>query len=252
MRVKESSNRSSSDIVIVDFLDIDTSKITCGKPKPNKYNGTQIRILYQGKTLFVKYKGITPFALVENFDKGNNYQGTSMSINRQDQYLEKAQELDKFFNDAFYKYKWSLNKNIPKTAIDGYELGESGLWKRISKKPYKVNEGGIREYLDYPLRMDFSLFYKNDRLEKQFFSWDKTKLDIDTKIGPKSEVKFVTLTLSGHIWVTLKPKFMQIIFREPENVFDKCLFDSDEETNDEVEPIVYNNPDYGFDDSSAE
>ena len=53
---------------------------------------------------------------------------------------------------------------------------------------------------------------------------------------------------------------MQIIFREPEKVFEKCLFDSDDkETNvvgsDEVEPISYNNPDYGFDendDSSAE
>ena len=42
MRVKESSNKSSSDKVIVDFLDIDTSKITFGKPKPNKYNGSQI------------------------------------------------------------------------------------------------------------------------------------------------------------------------------------------------------------------
>jgi len=44
---------------------------------------------------------------------------------------------------------------------------------------------------------------------------------------------------------------MQIIFREPEKVFEKCLFDSD----DEVEPIPYNNPDYGFDendDSSTE
>ena len=54
MRVKESSNRSSSDTAIVDFLDIDTSKTTFAKPKPNKYNGSQIRILYEGKTLFVK------------------------------------------------------------------------------------------------------------------------------------------------------------------------------------------------------
>jgi len=43
-----------------------------------KYNGSQIRILYGGKTLFVKYKGTTPFGLVENFDKEGNYQGTSM------------------------------------------------------------------------------------------------------------------------------------------------------------------------------
>jgi len=97
MRVKESSNKRSNDIVIVDFLDIDTSKITFAKPKPNKYNGSEIQIFYEGKTLFVKYKGTTPFGLVENFDKDNNYQGTSMSINCANQYLEKAQELDQFF-----------------------------------------------------------------------------------------------------------------------------------------------------------
>jgi len=134
MRVKESSNRSSSDTVIVDFLDIDTSKITFAKPKQNKYNGSQIRILYGGKTLFAKYKGTTPFGLVENFDKEGNYQGTSMQINCEDQYLEKAKELDQFFIDAFYKCTWSLNKNIPKEAIEGYEHGQSGLWKRICKK----------------------------------------------------------------------------------------------------------------------
>jgi len=69
MRVKEGSNKRSNDTVIVDFLDIDTSKITFAKPKPNKNNETQIRILYGGKTLFVKYKGTTPFGRVENFDK---------------------------------------------------------------------------------------------------------------------------------------------------------------------------------------
>jgi len=101
MRVKEGDNGrskdSSSDIVIVDFLDIDTSKISFAKPKPNKYNGSQIRILYGGKTLFVKYKGTTPFGLVENFDKEGNYQRTSMQINCKEQYLEKAKELDQFF-----------------------------------------------------------------------------------------------------------------------------------------------------------
>ena len=87
-------------VVIVDFLDIDTSKITFSKPKPNKYNGTQIRILYEGKTFFVKYEGITPFVLVENFDKHGNYQGTSMQINCEDEYLEKAKKLDQFFIDS--------------------------------------------------------------------------------------------------------------------------------------------------------
>ena len=117
----------------------------------------------------------------------------------------------------------------------------------------------MREYLDYPSKMEFSLFYKNDRLETKFFSWDKTKLDIDTKIGPKSEVlKAAWFSLSlGTFGLTLKPKLMQIIFREPENVFEECLFcsDSEEEVVPVIEPIPYNNPDYGFDendDSSAE
>jgi len=33
---------------------------------------------------------------------------------------------------------------------------------------------------------------------------------------------------------------MQVMFKEKENIFQQCLFDSDD---DEVEPIVYNNPD---------
>ena len=51
--------------------------------------------------------------LKENFDKDGNYQGTSMQINCKDKYLEKAEELDRFFINAFYKNKWGLNKNIP-------------------------------------------------------------------------------------------------------------------------------------------
>jgi len=40
---------------------------------------------------------------------------------------------------------------------------------------------------------------------------------------------------------------MQVMFKEKENIFQQCLFDSHEETN--VEPIVYKNPDYGFDEN---
>ena len=40
MLIKESKQESQ----IVNFPDIDTSKITFSKPKPNKYNGTQIGI----------------------------------------------------------------------------------------------------------------------------------------------------------------------------------------------------------------
>ena len=65
MLITESQKESQ----IVNFLDIDTSKISFSKPKPNKYNGTQIGILYEGKTLFVKYDGITPFGLKKTLIK---------------------------------------------------------------------------------------------------------------------------------------------------------------------------------------
>ena len=38
-------------------------------------------------------------------------------------------------------------------------------------------------------------------------------------------------------------------FKEQENTFKECLFDSDEHDEEKVEPIVYNNPDYGFDEN---
>ena len=93
---------------IVNFLDLETSKITFSKPKPNKYNGSQIGILYEGKTLFVKYEGYTPFGLKENSYKDGNYQGTSMQINCEDKYFKKAKELDQFFINAYHKNKWGL------------------------------------------------------------------------------------------------------------------------------------------------
>ena len=102
MKVNERVNREE----FVNFLDIDTSKISFAKPKPNKHNGTQIEILYRGKKLFVKYEGYTPFGLKENFDKNGEYQSTSMQINCDREYLEKAKELDQFF----INYMHSLSK----------------------------------------------------------------------------------------------------------------------------------------------
>ena len=78
------------------------------------------------------------------------------------------------------------------------------------------------------------------------------KLDSETKIGPSSRVRFIAAWFSlscGTFGLTLKPKLMQIMFRERENIFDECLLDSDEDKEDKVEPVVYNNPDYGFDEN---
>lgn len=78
---------------IVDFLDIDRTNITFHKPRSNKYNGRQIGILYNGKTMHVKYEGVTPFGLKENCDKEGNYKGTNMQINCKDEYLERIRSI---------------------------------------------------------------------------------------------------------------------------------------------------------------
>lgn len=183
---------------IVDFLHIDTNKITFEKPKSNKYNGSQIGTLYNGKTMFVKYEGVTPFGRKENFDKDGNYQGTSMQINCEDKCLQKAKELDKFFINAFLENKWDLRKNIPISNITGYDIhSQGGLWKRICKYPYKVNKDTKeREYLNYPSKMEFALFYKNARLQTTIFSWDSEKLPNDSNIDPKRRVKFIAAWFS--------------------------------------------------------
>ena len=60
---KESQRKTQTEkkSEIVHFLDIDTNKITFQKPKSNKYYGSQIGLLYNGRTMFVKYEGFTPF-----------------------------------------------------------------------------------------------------------------------------------------------------------------------------------------------
>ena len=137
----EANVREDNDISIVDFRDLDTSQITFLKPKQNKHNGSQIGIRYNGWTLYVKYEGVTPFGIRENYGKEGNFYGVTMQINLDEEYSKKAQEMDEFFTNAFYKNKWGLNKHIGEDAIRGYDqYGEGGLWKRILKKCYRLKE----------------------------------------------------------------------------------------------------------------
>ena len=103
-----SEKKESQRMQMVHFLDIDTKKITFQKPKAKKYNGSQIGVLNNGKRMYVKYKGFTPFGLKENFDKDGYYQGTSMQINCEAKYLQKAKELDWFFINASSHICWEL------------------------------------------------------------------------------------------------------------------------------------------------
>ena len=226
----------------VDFLDLDTSKITFQKPKQNKHNGSQIGIRYNGEILYVKYEGVTPFGIQENYDKEGNFYGVTMQINVSEEYARKAQELDEFFMKAFLQNKWGLNKNIKVDAIRGYDQhGEGGLWKRILKKPYRMNENE-REYLDYPSKMEFALYYKGDKLQTKIFNWKSEPIPSEKykEVSPQSEVKFIAAWFSLSrctFGLTLKPKLMQVRFRERENPFSECLLNDSEEDEEEEEQI---------------
>ena len=211
---------------IVDFLDLDTSKITFLKPKQNKHNGSQIGIRYNGQTLYVKYEGVTPFGIQENYDKEGNFYGVTMQINTDEEYSKKAQELDEFFMKPFYKNKWGLNKNIKAEAIHGYdEHGEGGLWKRILKKQYRMKEN-VREFLDYPSKMEFALYFQGERLKTKIFDAKSQPVEYYTEVLPQSQVKFIAAWFSlsrGTFGLTLKPKLIQVRYREGENPFNECL-----------------------------
>ena len=102
--------------------------------------------------------------------------------------------------------------------------------------------------------MEFTLFFKGDRLQTKFFSWEGEKLGGETNIGHLSRVKFIAAWFSlsrGIYGLTLKPKLMQIMYRERENIFDECLLEIEERKNEKclLEPAAYSNPDSGYDEN---
>ena len=165
-----------------------------------------------------------------------------MQINASEEYARKAQELDEFFMKAFLQNKWGLNKNIKVDAIRGYDQhGEGGLCKRILKKPYQMKDNE-REYLDYPSKMEFALYYKGDKLQTKIFNWKSEPIPSEkyTEVGSQSEVKFIAAWFSlsrGTFGLTLKPKLMQVRFRERENPFSECLLNDSEEEEEEIKQI---------------
>ena len=81
------------------------------------------------------------------------------------------------------------------------------------------NRRNERVYLDYPSTMEFTLFYHENKLQTIFFTWNKEKIEFESVvIGPRCKVKFIAaawFSLScGTFGLTLKPKLMQIMFKE--------------------------------------
>ena len=65
-----------------------------------------------------------------------------------------------------------------------------------------------------------------------------------TEVGSQSEVKFIAAWFSlsrGTFGLTLKPKLMQVRFRERKNPFNNCLLDdSEEEESKQLDWDEYN------------
>ena len=94
-----------------------------------------------------------------------------------------------------------------------------------------------REYLDYPSKMEFALFFQKDRLATKIFDWKCQPLPPVnyTEVGPQSQVRFIAAWFSlsrGTFCLTLKPKLMQVRFNERENPFEGCLLGDSEEQED--------------------
>ena len=78
---KTQTQSRNQTFIVVDFLDLDTKKITLNNPKPNNYGGGYAALRYDGKTLYVRYDGrISPFGLSTNKDNKGEVTGYSTSI----------------------------------------------------------------------------------------------------------------------------------------------------------------------------
>ena len=231
--------------IVVDFLDLDTKKISLSNPKPNKYGGGYAALRYDGKTLYVRYDSrISPFGLSTNKDKKGEVTGysTSISLKKNDPYFIKARELDDFFIDKCVENSilWGLGgsktEKVDLSSITGYDdKGEKRKWKRILKYSYKIDKNTKeRIYLDYPPRMEFSI----EKMKCRFF-------DEDGKPSCASELinwsKISVLAMWGSValgtWgASIKPKAQQIkVFNNENLVVDECLLESDDD--DDLNPL---------------
>ena len=237
VQTQTQTKNQTKNYIIVDFLDLDTSKITLSYPKPNKYGGAYAALRYEDKLLYVRYDGrISPFGLSTNKDTNGNITGyyTSISLKKNDPYLEKARELDEFFIDQCIENSlvWGLGgsktKKINRSTIAGYDeegRGDKGKWKRILKYSYKIDKNTKeRIYLDYPPRMEFNV------QKCKFFDEDgkpccATQLTNFTKISVLAMWGSVALGTWG---ASIKPKAQQIkVFNNENLVNDECLLEEE-------------------------
>ena len=74
--------------------------------------------------------------------------------------------------------------------------------------------------------MEFALSFQGDKLKTKIFDWKSQPLPSEnyTHVGPQSQVKFIAAWFSlsrGSFGLTLKPKLMQVRFKEIERILSK-------------------------------
>ena len=239
---KTQTQSRNQTFVVVDFLDLDTKKISLSNPKPNKYGGGYAALRYDGKTLYVRYDSrISPFGLSTNKDKKGGKEivtgySTSISLKKNDPYFKKAREIDDFFidkcveNSVLWGLGGSKTEKVDLSSIAGYDdKGEKGKWKRILKYSYKIDKNTKeRIYLDYPPRMEFNV----PKSKCKFFNEDgKPACASDLTNWSKISVLAMWGSVALGTWgASIKPKAQQIkVFKNENLVVDECLLESDDD-----------------------
>ena len=247
----KTQNQTFKSFEVVDFLDIDTSKITLSNPKPNNYGGSYAALRYDGKTLYVRYDArICPFGISSNTNKKGEVTGysTSISLKKNDPYFIKAREIDDFFiercidNSVLWGLGGSKTEKVDLSSIVGYDdKGDKGKWKRILKYAYKIDKiTNERVYKDYPPRMEFSV--PDDKMKCRFFD-DDGNPSLTFNIPNWSHISVLALWGSvalGTWGASIKPKAQQIrVFTNNSLDFDNCLLDEDDdEDEDDLIPLA--------------
>lgn len=214
----------SNEYIVEDFLKINTDLLELGAPKKGKFGGKYVAIKYKGLPLYVKYDSRRcPFGINTNrFNEKVTGYDLSISLKYNDEYYEKADDLDYFFT---------------RKCLENHKEWGCSEWNSLLKYSTKKDSDGV--ILDYPPRLNFSIIANKGSLSTQFFSFSSnpipnvTPTNMDIILPKGSNVKILANWSYLHIsskLVSMKPKATQVkvypIFNfEP----GKCLLEEDNE-----------------------
>ena len=229
--------------VIIDFEDIDTKKISFGKPRTDNRDGISVHLYYNGVPMFVRYRYLeAPFGLGTSTRADGSISGynlpLSLSKDLDNRYLKKAKEIDNFFIEKCTEnsISWGFsNKPLSRDEMAGREIhGHDGLWKRMLKYSSKVISG-VRTYTTFPPRLEFAVPTDEDGYLYSVFDKNCASIPLNAKdegaIAPFTIVNVIAnwgYLHRGPYGASLKPRIRQLrIFDREKNTIptNRCLLD---------------------------